>query len=162
MSRKTIIWRVVLGIVIAAALAAAGYGIYQWGYHNGAAVACMEEGDIPRMYNPRMYNPRMFGRGFFWGDDEDWEMPKSFRGQRVFTPGGDDDFLMPFHREFYYPNRFPITRTFFSPLSWVFRLVVFGLLIWLIYTVIRVLARGKGWQLSFRSIEDGDEKDKKK
>jgi hypothetical protein len=39
--------------------------------------------------------------------------------------------------------------------------VVFGVFLWLIYKVITVLARGKGWQLSFRSIEDGDEKEKK-
>ena len=153
MTKKTWIWRVVLGIVIVAALAAAGYGIYQWGYHNGAAVNCMGEGAFPRA----------LGRfGFFRGEDEDWEMHKPFWGQRGFMPGEDDDFSMPFHREFYYPNRFPVTRTYFSPFSWIFRLVVFGVLVWLIYTVVTVFARGKGWQLSFRSIEDGDDKDKKK
>ena len=152
MSRKTIIWRVVLGIVIVAALAAAGYGIYQWGYRDGAVATCMEEGAFPRQFH----------RGFFWGEDEHWGMHKPYRGYREFMPHEGDDLTMPFHRGgFYGRDGYPLSRTYFSPFSWVFRIIVFGLLIWLVYTVITVFARGKGWQLSFRSIEDGDEKKKK-
>ncbi len=151
MSRKTIIWRVVLGIVIVAALAAAGYGVYLWGYRNGAVATCMAEGDFPRA----------LGRfGFFRGGDDDFAKP--FGGYHGLMPHDDDDMPMPFHQRMYYPNQYPMARAFFSPLSWVLWFVGFGLLIWLIYTVIGVLTRGKGWQLSFRSIEDGDEKGKKK
>jgi hypothetical protein len=76
-------------------------------------------------------------------------------------PHEGDDLPMPFHRGLHYQDRFPVSRTYFSPFSWILRLVVFGVLIWLIYKVITLLTRGKGWQLSFRSIEDGDEKEKK-
>jgi hypothetical protein len=39
---------------------------------------------------------------------------------------------------------------------------VIGVFFWLIYKVITLLSRGNGWQLSFRSIPDGDGKEEEK
>jgi len=162
MSDKPLIWRIVLAIVVAGVLVAAGFWVYQWGYRNGVVAGSVGEG----------FSPRAFGDfGFFFDGDDD--MPKSFQGRGGFFRSEDGDFVMPFHQRSDYPfnnfsqrfhtqDRFPVTSIFFSPLSTLLRFVVYGVFLWLIYKVITMFTRGKGWQLSFTTIEDGDEKGKKK
>lgn len=154
MSNTSWIWKVIIAIVVVGVLAAAGFWIYQLGYRNGIAAANTGEG-FPRR-----------GFEFLWHEDGGYHMP--FGGHHgMFS---DEDFGMPFHQRsdnplnqrFYFQNRFPVTRTYFSPFWFVLKLVAFGVFLWLLYKVITLLTRGKGWQLSFHSIEDGDEKGKKK
>jgi hypothetical protein len=93
-----------------------------------------------------------------------------FGGHHGMFSDEDDDFVMPFHQRsdnlfsqrFYFLDRFPVIRTYFSPFWFVLKLVVVGVFLWLIYKVITMFTQGKGWQLSFTRIEDGDEKGKKK
>lgn len=156
MSNKSWIWKVILAIVIVGVLVAAGFWVYQLGYHNGVAAANAGEG----------YPRRLFG--FFWNKDDGSPMP--FGGHHGMSSDKDGSLVMPFHQQFEYPynqrfysqSRFPVARTFLSPFWFVLKLVVFGVFLWLIYKAITLFTRGKGWQLSFHSIEDGDEKGKKK
>jgi hypothetical protein len=149
-------WKAILAIVIVGVLVAAGFWVYQFGYRNGVAAANAGEG----------YPRRLFG--FFWNGDDGYHMP--FGGHHGMFSDEDGGLVMPFHQQFEYPynqrfnfqDRFPVARTFLSPFWFFMKLVVFGVLLWLIYKVMTLFTRGKGWQLSFHSIEDGDEKGKKK
>ena len=156
MSNKSWIWKVVIGIVIAGVLVAAGFWIYQCGYRNGVAAANAAEGFPQRAF------------GFFKEEDDGYRIP--FGGHHGMFPEEDDDFAMPFYqrsddlfgRRIYFQDHFPFTWNYFTPFWFVLKLVVFGVFLWLIYKAIILLVGGKGWQLSFTKIEKSDEKGKKK
>ncbi|MGD8456486.1 MAG: hypothetical protein PVF83_08885 [Anaerolineales bacterium] len=154
MSNKSWMWKVAVGIVIVGVLVAGGFWIYQLGYRSGVAAADTGEAYLRRPF------------GSFWDGDEDYDMP--FGGYHGMFSDEDGDSVIPFYqrsddlfsRRFYSQDRFPMTWSYFSPLWFVMKLVVFGVFVWFIYKVITLLIGGKGWQLSFTRIE-GDDKGKK-
>ena len=146
MSNKSWIWKVVIGIVIVGVLVAAGFWVYQLGYRNGVAAANAGEGFPQRVFE------------FFW--DDGYHMPLG--GRHGMSSDEDGNFVMPYYQRLYSQDRFPLVRTYFSPFWFVLKLVVFGVFLWLIYKAITLFTRGKGWQLSFTRLENGDEKGKKK
>jgi hypothetical protein len=147
MSKKSWIWKVVIGIVIVGVLVAAGFWIYQLGYRSGVAAANAGEG----------YPRRSFT--FFWNEDESDR--KLLGGHHGMLSDEDDGFITPFNQRLYFQDRFLSSRTYFSPLWFLLKLAVFGVFIWLIYKAITLLIGGKGWQFSFTRIDE-EEKGKKK
>jgi hypothetical protein len=141
MFNKPWVGRTLISILVLVVLAAAGYAIYQIGYTRG--VLATGEG-IPAY---------AFGC-FNFMDDEGQTMP--FQDRRGIM----------FHN--FYPGRFPGSRTsgirgFVSPFSLIFRLIVFGGVLWALYAITRGIFRGRGWQLTFSKTPDeaisvGDEK----
>jgi hypothetical protein len=154
MSRKQVVGRVLLVLLVVVILAGAGYALYRIGYVNGVAAA--NDGHV--------VFGRFFGNFNLPGDmmkDHPWmqfDRPES--GSSVFG-----DHLQSMPGAF---NRSPLTRSFYSryslysPFSILFRLICLGFLIWVGYKVISAIFGGKGWKLSFQKMpaEDGSPEEK--
>ncbi len=149
MSRKQVVGRVLLVLLVLVILAGAGYAIYRLGYANGVAAAT--DGHV------------VFGR-FFGNFNLPEDMLKDHPWMQFTRPESGrsdfDDHMQFMPRMF---NRYPMARSVFSgyslysPFSILFRLLCLGFLVWAGYKVISAIFGGKGWKLSFQKMPDDNE-----
>ena len=154
MSRKQVVGRVLLVLLVVVILAGAGYALYRIGYVNGIAAA--NDGHV------------VFGR-FFGNFNLPEDMLKDHPFMQFDRPESGrfnfDDQTQSMPRAF---NRSPLTRNVFSryslysPFSILFRLICLGFVIWVGYKVISAIFGGKGWKLSFKKLpeEEGSPEEK--
>ena len=117
---KRVLLILLLIIIALGALAGAGFAGFRMGYERGSAT----QGDAAPRFGPFDPNDRPFG-------------PKEFQG-----PGFRQD-----ERAFRHGNfvRMERGRGFGSPIAFLVRIAILGLVIWLVY----MLFKGNGWQLTF-------------
>lgn len=134
MSKTQWVGRILFAIIALGLLIAAGFAIYRIGYTRGAVIARAGEG----------FEARFPGRYSLPQDKLD-EGPMWFWGrpglpQHSFDPRSG------------FSSRFLGARSFFSPVLLVLKVAFVGLILWLLYKVVTLIFRGKGWQLTFRSL----------
>ena len=134
MSRTQWVGRILLAIIALGLLIAAGFTIYRIGYTRGAGIARAGEGFQMRLPG-RLRLPQE-------KSDENPIWPRGYPGfpQRGFDPRSG--FLRPFLG----------TYSFFSPISLFLKVAFVGLILWLLYKVVILIFRDKGWQLTFRTL----------
>lgn len=149
MTRRQLVGRILLVLLVLVVLAGAGYALYRWGYINGLAAA--DEGRV---------GFRWFSDDFDFSEDalKHWPWAQfNRRGSGMFDY---NDHMQSMPHTFY---RSPVTRSVFSrymiysPFSALFRLICLGFFVWAGYKIITAIFGGKGWQLSFQQrSEEGE------
>ncbi len=149
MTRRQLVGRVLLVLLVVAILAGAGYALYRLGYVNGVADA-----------NDGQANLSWFSGDFDFPEDALRNRPWAQffqRGTRMFD---DETHMQSMPNAF---NRFPMKSNDFSrysfstPFSILFRFVCLGFLIWAGYKIITAIFGGKGWKLSFVKMSEDNE-----
>ena len=134
MSRTQWVGRILLAIIALGLLIAAGFVIYRIGYLRGAGITRAGEGVQARIPE-RFRIPQ----------DESDESPILPR----VLPGFPRNKLVPRSGFF---SVFLGTRSAFSPISLFLKVAFVGLILWLLYKVVTLIFRDKGWQLTFQSL----------
>lgn len=143
---------VLITLLVVAILAAGGYALYRYGYSRGALSTHM-------------------GEGFMFHDFEDMPFAGGPMHRFPGAPQGDlperfrDRLDMPYHRDNFHMTPYGgmwSSGTFFSPFTFILKVLFVGLIIWLIYKVITLFTGGRGWQLSFTPQEDPPDEPEKK
>jgi hypothetical protein len=128
-------------LVVVAVLATGGYALYRYGFSRGAQATHMGEGFMFHDFDDMPFHGGRFGE---LPRDQLGDLPQRFQ----------DRFDAPYHRN--NPRILPFggvlsSRTIFSPLSILLRVLFLGLIVWVIYKIITLFTGGKSWQLSFNS-----------
>jgi len=150
MTRRQLLGRILLVLLVVVILAGAGYALYRLGYVNGVADANDGEVDFP-----------WFSGDFDFPEDALRNRPWTQFNRRGTGMFDDDiEYMQPMRHAF---NRFPMTSnvfgrySFYSPLSILFRLACLGFLVWAGYKIITAIFGGKGWKLSFVKMSEDNE-----
>ena len=127
---------VLITLVVVAILAAGGYALYRCGYSRGS-----------------LATPR--GEEFMFHDFKDMLFPGGHMGElpQRFQDRSEIPFQRLDPRAAPFEHMLP-TRSIFSPFSLVLRVLVLGLIVWLLYKFISLFTVGRSWQLSFNSQAD--------
>ena len=149
MTRKQLVGRILLVLVVLVVLAGAGYGLYRLGYVNGVADASDEHVVFGRFSEGDFEFPEHMLENWPWAQF-------TRRGSRSSGLNNQMQF-MPFTT-----NRLPVSHnsfnryTYFSPFSFILRLICLGFFVWAGYKVISAIFGGKGWHLSFQKLAEDE------
>lgn len=152
-SRKWIV-TVLITLVVVTVLAAGGCALYRLGYTRGAVAANAGEGFLMHDFEDMPFFGGHMGEGFMFHDFEDMPFAGGHMGELPgrFQNRSDVPFQRFDPRSQLYGHMYP-TRSFFSPFSWVLRVLFLGLIVWVFYKIIKLFTGGKSWQLSFNAQE---------
>ncbi len=143
---------VLITLLVVAILAAGGYALYRYGYSRGAVSTHMGEGLMFHDFEDMPFAPGHMRR-FPGAPLED--LPQQFR----------DRLDMPYHRDNLHMTPYGgmwSNWNFFSPFTFILKLLFLGLIVWLIYKLIMLFTGGKGWQLSYTPKEESPDEPEKK
>ncbi len=150
MTRRQLVGRVLLVLLLVLILAGAGYALYRLGYVNGVADANDGQVRFPWLSGDFDF-PEDALRNRPWASFNQ-------RGTRMFDV---DAHMQSIPHAF---NQFPMTgsvfsrHSFYTPFSILFRFICLGFLIWAGYKVITAIFGGAGWKLSFvKTSEDNEQ-----
>jgi hypothetical protein len=150
MTRRQLVGRILLVLLVLVVLAGAGYGLYRLGYVNGVADASDEHVGFWRFSDGDFDFPEHMLENWPWAQ-------LSRRGSRL-SGSNEQMHVMPFTT-----NQFPATQysfnrfSYFSLSSFFLRLICLGFFVWAGYTIISAIFGGRGWNLSFEKLGE-DEK----
>jgi hypothetical protein len=149
MTRRQLVGRILLVLLVVVILAGAGYALYRIGYVNGVADAndghvsfpwFSDDFDFPEgvLKNRPRVQFYQRGSGMFDNDGQMQNMPYAFNQ---------------------YPLRTSVFSrySFYTPFSILFRLICLGFFVWAGYKVITAIFGGKGWKLSFQKTSEDNE-----
>jgi hypothetical protein len=153
-SRKWI-GTVLITLVVVTVLAAGGYALYRYGFARGRLAASSVDGFMFQHFDDMPFpggHMDDFPGGRFGAPGFDG-MPEHFRDR--FEGSGQpghhfDRGIAP--RSVPYSGSL-ITRSYFSPFTFVLKLLFIGFVIWLLYKFVSLFTGGKSWQLSFNSVD---------
>jgi hypothetical protein len=156
-SRKWI-GTVLITLIVVTVLAAGGYALYRYGYARGRLAASSVDGFMFQQFDDMPFpggHMDDFPRGRFGAPGFD-DMPEHFRDRlEGFGQSGHHFDRGIAQRGVPYSGSL-ITRSYFSPFTFVLKLLFIGFVIWLLYKFVSLFTGGKSWQLSFNSVDAED------
>ncbi len=158
MTNRQWIARILIAVFVIAVLVGGGLTLYKFGYKHGLA----NDGEGKFGYYGGKMGFMHDMDGFEHHMDEDSWMPYQGGGMHNGKGGWYGAPKQGFDKGYYDMGYYKSGWHFSSPLGWIIRLVVLGFFLWVVYVVVSRLFISSGWQLSFKTVESSDSKEKEK